>query len=483
MNFPMIRYVLSAVLRVEGLLFALPLITAAVYREWAVAPVYLVLLVGCVAVGQLFSKKPKDMALYQKDGYVIVAFAWILLSLVGALPFVLTGEIRGYIDALFEITSGFTTTGSSILKHVEVLTHASLFWRSFSHWIGGMGVLVFILMLMPGEGGTHMNLMRAESPGPNVSKFVPHVRGTAAILYKLYIGITGVQIVLLLLFGMPLFDTLCITFGTAGTGGFGILSASCADYTAAQQWIVAIFMILFGMNFSFYYLIFYQRKVRPAFRMQEIRGYLAVIGAAIVFITAQLMRQTDFYRHFLDALRAATFQVGSIITTTGYSTANFDLWPAASKWILVLLMFIGACAGSTGGGIKVSRVIILLKTIKKELFTLTHPRAVRKTMFDGHVVPHEVLRAINVFLAAYLMIFFLSVFAISLDGFSLETNFTAVAATINNIGPGLAGVGPAKNFAAFSAFSKLVLTFDMLVGRLELFPVLMLFMPATWRKS
>lgn len=401
----------------------------------------------------------------------------------GALPFVLTGEIRGYIDALFEITSGFTTTGSSILKHVEVLTHASLFWRSFSHWIGGMGVLVFILMLMPGEGGTHMNLMRAESPGPNVSKFVPHVRGTAAILYKLYIGITGVQIVLLLLFGMPLFDTLCITFGTAGTGGFGILSASCADYTAAQQWIVAIFMILFGMNFSFYYLIFYQRKVRPAFRMQEIRGYLAVIGAAIVFITAQLMRQTDFYRHFLDALRAATFQVGSIITTTGYSTANFDLWPAASKWILVLLMFIGACAGSTGGGIKVSRVIILLKTIKKELFTLTHPRAVRKTMFDGHVVPHEVLRAINVFLAAYLMIFFLSVFAISLDGFSLETNFTAVAATINNIGPGLAGVGPAKNFAAFSAFSKLVLTFDMLVGRLELFPVLMLFMPATWRKS
>lgn len=369
------------------------------------------------------------------------------------------------------------------MKHVEVLTHASLFWRSFSHWIGGMGVLVFILMLMPGEGGTHMNLMRAESPGPNVSKFVPHVRGTAAILYRLYIGITGVQIVLLLLFGMPLFDTLCITFGTAGTGGFGILSASCADYTAAQQWIVAIFMILFGMNFSFYYLIFYQRKVRPAFRMQEIRGYLAVIGAATVFITAQLMRQTDFYRHFLDALRAATFQVGSIITTTGYSTANFDLWPAASKWILVLLMFIGACAGSTGGGIKVSRVIILLKTIKKELFTLTHPRAVRKTMFDGHVVPHEVLRAINVFLAAYLMIFCLSVFAISLDGFSLETNFTAVAATINNIGPGLAGVGPAKNFAAFSAFSKLVLTFDMLVGRLELFPVLMLFMPATWRKS
>ena len=485
MNYAMIRYVLSWIAKVEAGLLILPLLIAAIYREWAVLPVYAAIVALCFAVGLITSKKPKDTEIYAKDGFAAVALLWIVLSVFGALPFVFTGEIPSFVDALFEIVSGFTTTGSSILKDVEALSHASLFWRSFSHWTGGMGVLVFILMFIPVKTGSQMNLMRAESPGPDVSKFVPRVRNTAKILYRIYLGMTLIEVVLLLVAGMPWFDALCITFGSAGTGGFAVLNSGLASYTPLQQWIVTIAMIAFGVNFSFYFLLLHRKK-KAAFRMQEVQFYFIIILAAIAFITVQLLWQNGVrpdLATFEEVLRAASFQVGSIITTTGFSTVDFNQWPSASKWVLVLLMFIGACAGSTGGGIKVSRVVILAKSIKRELILLAHPRTVRKVMLDGQVVPHDVLRSINVFIAAYLIIFGASVLIISLDGFSLETNFTAVAATLNNIGPGLDAVGPTSNFSAYSNISKIVLIFDMLAGRLEIFPMLMLFMPATWRRN
>lgn len=482
MNRAMIRYVTSWILRIEGLLLCSSIVIGLIYREFAVLPAYLIVIAGCEGIGFLLSKQPGDNRIYQKSGYITVALAWIVMSAVGALPFVLTGEIPNYIDALFEIVSGFTTTGSSILKDVEAVSHASLFWRSFSHWIGGMGVLVFILMFIPVKGGSQMNLMRAESPGPDVSKFVPRVHNTASILYKIYIGMTIGQIVCLLIARMPWFDTLCITFGSAGTGGFGILNSSCASYTPVQQWIITIAMIAFGVNFSFYFLLLY-RHPKEAFKMEEVRAYILIILASIAMITVQIFTRTDLYHHLSDAVRDAAFQVGSIITTTGFSTTDFNRWPSFSKWILVLLMICGACAGSTGGGMKVSRVIVLLKTLKKELLQIVHPRSVRKVMLDGETVEHTVLRSINVFTAVYFLIFGLSVLIISLDGFSMETNFTAVAATLNNIGPGLAGVGPASNFSAFSPFSKIILIFDMLAGRLEIFPMLLLFVPSIWQRS
>ena len=345
-----------------------------------------------------------------------------------------------------------------------------------------MGVLVFILMFIPVKGGSQMNLMRAESPGPDVSKFVPRVHNTASILYKIYLGMTLGQIFCLLIARMPWFDTLCITFGTAGTGGFGILNSSCASYTPVQQWIITIFMIAFGVNFSFYFLLLF-RKPKAAFKMEEVRAYGLIILTSVVLITVQIFSRTTLYHHLGDAVRDAAFQVGSIITTTGFSTTDFNRWPSFSKWILVLLMICGACACSTGGGMKVSRILVLLKTLKKELLQIVHPRSVRKVMLDGETVEHTVLRSINVFTAVYFLIFGLSVLIISLDGFSMETNFTAVAATLNNIGPGLAGVGPASNFSAYSPFSKIILIFDMLAGRLEIFPMLLLFVPSIWQRS
>ena len=478
MNYAMIRYILAWVLKVEGALLSLPCIIALIYQEKQ-GLIYIFCMAVCLAIGFLGTvKKPKNTEIYQKDGFASVAMAWVVISLFGAVPFVLTREIPSFIDALFEIVSGFTTTGASILTDVEALSHASLFWRSFSHWIGGMGVLVFILMLIPVKNGSQMNLMRAESPGPSVSKFVPRVRNTAILLYKIYISLTIVQIVILLITGLPWFDAMCISFGTAGTGGFGVLNASCGAYTSVQQWVIMIFMVLFGVNFTFYYL-FLCKKAGAAIRMEEVKTYLLVILVAIGIITWNI---SSMYSSISEALRHASFQVGSIITTTGFSTADFNLWPELSKYILILLMFIGACAGSTGGGIKVSRVLILLKTIRKELQGIAHPRSVKKIKIDGHPVEHETMRSINVFFITYMVIFAISLLLISFNEFALETNFTAVAATLNNIGPGMDLVGPASNYAAFGGFSKAVLIFDMLAGRLELFPVLLLFCPSTWKK-
>lgn len=480
MNYPVIGQVLRWILCTEGALMLLPCIISLIYREDQ-GMIYFALAILAIALGYLTGRrKVKNKAIYQREGFVAVGLSWVLLSLYGAIPFVLTGEIPCYVDAVFEIVSGFTTTGSSILSDVEALSHTSLFWRSFSHWIGGMGVLVFILMLIPtNRGGTQMNLMKAESPGPDVSKFVPRVRNTAIVLYKIYLGMTLIMIALLALTGMNWFHNLCITFGTAGTGGFGIINDSCASYTPIQQWIITLFMIAFGVNFGFYYL-FLITRFKEAFAMEEVRAYLGIILASGLAIAWQIR---DRFETLEEALRASFFQVGSIMTTTGYSSVDFDLWPSFSKCILVLLMIVGACAGSTGGGVKVSRVVLIVKSIFLELGQVLHPHGVQRMRMDGKTVDSKVLTSIYIFLITYFLIFFLSILVVSLDGFSFETNFTAVAATLNNIGPGLAGVGPTRNFYAYSHLSKLILIFDMLAGRLELLPMLILFYPRTWTKN
>ena len=398
--------------------------------------------------------------------------------MMGALPFVISGSIPHPVDALFETVSGFTTTGSSILSDVEALPKCMLFWRSFTHWVGGMGVLVFMLTILPMSGGYHMNLMRAESPGPSVGALVPTVKSTAKILYGIYICLSLLELLLLLVGKMPMFDALTLTFGTAGTGGFGIKNDSIGSYTTYQQTVITIFMILFGVNFNVYFL-FLLKKIRQGLKNEELRAYLGIILGAILLITVNIAGK--FGNPFL-AFHHAAFQVGSIITTTGYSTVDFNTWPTFSKTVLVLLMFIGASAGSTGGGIKVSRIVILAKSVKKELKQYLHPHSISKIKMDGKPVEHEVVRSINVFLIAYLLIYAVSILIVSLDNFDFTTTFTSVAATINNIGPGLDLVGPAANFGILSVPSKLVLIFDMLAGRLEIFPLLLLFVPDTWRK-
>lgn len=477
MNASMIRYILGYVLKIEAVLMLLPCLVALIYREqegWY----YLAVAAGGLLLGVLATwKKPVNSVFYLKEGCVSTALSWIILSLLGCLPFCLTGEIPSFTDALFETISGFTTTGASILSDVEALSHTSLFWRSFTHWIGGMGVLVFLLAIIPMSGGSNINLMRAESPGPSVGKLVPKMRYTAQILYLIYFGMTILEMVLLIIGKMPVFDAVTTSFGTAGTGGFGIKNDSITGYSSYVQWVVTIFMILFGVNFNAYYLLLFG-KIKKAFAMEEVRYYFLVILGAIVIIFTSLLRAGI---NVADSLRHAAFQVASIITTTGFSTADFDMWSQTCKTVLVLLMFVGACAGSTGGGIKVSRFVVLFKTVGKELNSYIHPKSIKKIKMEGKPVEHEVVRAINVYFITFMIIFSLSVFLISFEGNDLLTNFTAVTATINNIGPGLELVGPTKNFGFFSVFSKYVLMFDMLAGRLELFPLLILFHPAVWK--
>lgn len=477
MNSSIILYILGYVLKIESFLMLLPCVVAIIYRE-KFGLYYLGVAALCALLGLAMThRKPQNTVFYLKEGCVITALSWIFLSLFGCLPFVLSGDIPSFTDALFETISGFTTTGASILSDVESLSHCSLFWRSFTHWIGGMGVLVFLLAIVPMSGGSHINLMRAESPGPSVGKLVPKVKYTARILYGIYLALTVLEIIFLLAGGMPVFDALTTSFGTAGTGGFGIKNDSLMSYSNYLQWVVTIFMILFGVNFNAYYYILF-RNFKKAFSMEEVRCYFLIIIAAIGIIFMDII---DRSASAFDALTKVAFQVGSIITTTGFSTADFNLWPQTSKTILVLLMFIGACAGSTGGGIKVSRFVVLFKTIIKELNSYIHPKSIKKIKIDGKPVEHDVVRAINVYFIAFMIIFSISVFAISFEGKDLVTNFTAVVATINNIGPGLELVGPTQNFGGFTVFSKYVLMFDMLAGRLELFPLLILFHPIVWK--
>lgn len=479
MNYSMIFFIIGWVFIIEAALMAPSALVALLYSErsiWAfAAAIGLCLLLGV----PLVRKQPANKVFYAKEGCVTVSLSWIVMSLMGALPFVFSGVIPSIVDAMFETVSGFTTTGASILKDVEVLPRCMLFWRSFTHWIGGMGVLVFLLCLLPMSGGGYsMNLMKAESPGPSVSKLVPKVRSTAKLLYGLYVALSLLELTLLLLGSMPLFDALCTTFGTAGTGGFGIKNSSIGEYSAYIQSIVTIFMILFGINFNVYFLL-YMRKPKEALRCEEAGWYLAIIAASTLIITVFIRNS---FPDLATAFRHAAFQVGSIITTTGFSTVDFNVWPAVPRAILVLLMFIGACAGSTGGGIKVSRIVLLFRTMTREIGQIIHPHMVKKLKFEGRVVGQEVLRSVNAFMVAYVLIFAVSTLFVCLDGFDLVTSFTSVAATLNNIGPGLELVGPASNFSCFSDLSKIVLIFDMLAGRLEIFPLLVLFFRDTWKK-
>ena len=478
MNRPMIRKILGYVIAIEGVLMVLPVIVALIYREKN-GLYFLAAAIGCILLGiAMFWRKAKSQVFYLKEGCVATALSWIIMSILGCLPFCLSGQIPSFTDALFETISGFTTTGASVVNDVEALDNCMLFWRSFTHWIGGMGVLVFLLAIVPMQGGSHMNLMKAESPGPSVGKLVPKVRHTARILYAIYFGMTVIECILLLIGKMPVMDALCISFGTAGTGGFGIRADSCAGYSPYLQWVITIFMICFGINFNFYYYLLFC-QVKKAVSMEEVKTYLAVILAAVAIIFCELMRVGG---GALTHLREAAFQVGSIITTTGYATADFNLWSERCRVVLVLLMFIGACAGSTGGGIKVSRFVILVKTLGKELGSYIHPNSVKKIKMDGKPIEHEVVRAVNVYFITFILIFATSVFLVSFDDTDLITNFTAVAATINNIGPGLEMVGPCANFFHLSGFSKYVLMFDMLAGRLELFPLLILLHPTIWKQ-
>ena len=479
MNYSIVLYILGCVLKFESAFLVLPALVGLIYREHASVS-YLAVAVLCLILGVLLThKKPRSTNLYTREGFVAVALSWIIMSIFGAIPFVLTGDIPFYVDALFETISGFTTTGSSILTDVESISKASLFWRSFSHWIGGMGVFVFIMAILPMMGGSTMNLMKAESPGPSVSKLVPHVKDTAKILYGIYIAITICEATILRALGMPLFDSLTTTFGTVGTGGFGIRNDSIAGYSPAIQITITVFMILSGINYTAYFYIL-TGKIKELFKIEEVRWYLAIIFGSVAVITWNVR---SLYPTFSETLRHAFFQVGSIITTTGFSTIDFNLWPALSKTLLVTLMFIGACAGSTSGGIKVSRILILLKTIRKELSLIIHPRQVKKIRMDGHPVDHETLRSANVFLVVYFVLLLTSMLLISVDEFDFSTNFTSVVTVLNNIGPGLNLVGPTQNFSIFSPFSKFVLMFDMLAGRLELFPMMILLMPSTWKRK
>ena len=478
MNKAMIRYILGYVLSILALLLLLPCLVALIYQEMEGLHYLAVAAFGALLGYLMIRKKPEDTVFHLKEGCIATALSWIVMSLYGCLPFWISGEIPSFTDALFETISGFTTTGSSILSDVEALSHCALFWRSFTHWIGGMGVLVFLLAVIPLSGGSNMNLMRAESPGPSVGKLVPKVKHTARILYLIYLGMTILQVLFLLAGKLPLFDALTTTFGTAGTGGFAIKNDSMMSYTAYQQWVYTIFMALFGVNFNAYYLILFG-KFKKAFAMEEVRWYFIIIFCSTAFIFFQIMGN---YSTAFEALTHAAFQVSTIITTTGFATTDFNLWPAASRTVLVLLMFIGACAGSTGGGIKVSRCVVMVKSVVKEMGSYLHPNSVKKIKLDGKPVDHEVLRSINVFFITYMIIFAASVFLVSLEGCDMVTNFTAIAATLNNIGPGLAQVGPMMNFGSYSNPAKLVMIFDMLAGRLEIFPMLVFFMPDTWRR-
>lgn len=478
MNNSVIRYILGLVLRLLGFFLLLPCVVSLIYQDLE-GLYFIATAAGSYLAGFLLSRsRPADFHFGLKEGCIATALSWILMSLIGCLPFFFSGEIPSFFDALFETVSGFTTTGASILTDVEALSHTALFWRSFTHWIGGMGVLVFLLAVMPLSGGSGTNLMKAESPGPSVGKLVPKARQTARLLYLIYIGMTLAEIVLLLIGQVPAFDAVTISLGTAGTGGFGVRNSSCAEYSVYAQWVIAIFMMLFGVNFNMYYLILF-RRFRKALSMEEVRTYFGIIICSVAVITLTICHSVA---GIFSSITDAFFQVTSIITTTGYSTVNFDLWPQTARMILVFLMFTGACAGSTGGGIKVSRVVLLLKTVKKELVYYIHPKSIKKIHMDGKPIEHDVQRSTNVYFVTFFAIFVTSMFLISFEKTDLVTTFTAVTATMNNIGPGLSMVGPVENYGFFSNFSKVVLMFDMLAGRLELFPLLILLHPAAWKE-
>ncbi len=482
MNKRIIVYILGWVLVIEGAAMQIGTVTSLVYGEneclYFLIIGALSALVGVLAIK---IKKPKNMVLYQKSGYAATALSWVVLSLIGCLPFWISGEIPLFIDALYETVSGFTTTGATILSNVEGLSKGMLMWRSFLNWLGGMGVIVFLLAIIPKLGGQqNIYLMKAESPGPIVGKAVPHMRKYAALLYGIYLGMTVIEIILLLCGGMSFFDSVNTSFATAGTGGFGVRNANIAAYDSYYlQTVIAIFMLLFSINFTFYILLI-TRKFRQAFKLEELWVYIAIVAAAIIIIAVNI---SSMYPTAYDAFHQSLFYVSSIISTTGFGIGDVNQWPMLSKCVIIIITFIGAMAGSTGGGFKVSRILILGKEVKKEFALLVHPKNVKAVKLDGKTIDHNVMRTTSMFLVVYIAIFFISLLILAIENKDFITIFTAVAANLNNTGPGLGEVGPVGNFANFSVVSKLVLIFDMLAGRLELFPLLLLFSPKAWKKS
>lgn len=479
MNKTMIVYLLGWILNTTAALMLLPVSVSLYYGERS-GIYFIICSLFLFGVGWLLTRKrPKNTRFYAKEGLIITALSWLLLSVAGSMPFYLSGEIPRFVNALFECISGFTTTGASILHDVESLSHTMMFWRCFIQWIGGMGILVFMLAVIPLTGGQDLYLMRAESPGPNVSKLAPKVRKTASYLYVIYFALTVIETVCLLVAGLSLYDAVCTSFTTTSTGGFGVWNASLGAYSPTVQYVVAVFLFLSGFNYNFYFFIWIKR-LHEAFSIEEIKLYIGIFFAATAAIAVDITR---FGYPLSAGFRHAFLQVGSVMTTAGFSSADFDLWPSFSKNVLVLLMFVGGCAGSTCGGIKVSRILIYLKTVKKEIAHLCHPRNIKIIKIDDKPLPHDVLRSANIFLIVYVLLFVASVLLVSVDELDLVTNFTAVASALGNIGPGLSMVGPTCNFDVFSGFSKVVLMFDMLAGRLELFPMLVLFTPAAWKKQ
>ncbi|MCI8513872.1 MAG: TrkH family potassium uptake protein [Lachnospiraceae bacterium] len=481
MNFRLIFRVMGFVLRCEAGLLALPALVSAVYGEWDMFLVFLgVIAFSLLASGLMLLKKPSSMHLQAREGFFAVAMTWIVLACVGAFPFYFSGYFQGYIDCVFEAMSGFTTTGSTILTEVESLPKGILFWRSFTHWVGGMGILVFVLGIMPNMDPSSIQLMKAESPGPAPGKLVPKLKDTARLLYTIYFVMTAVQILLLCMVGMPFYDSVIHAMGTAGTGGFSSRNLSVGAYNnVPAEMIIAVFMLLFGVNFNIYYMTL-RRQWNGIKENEELRWYLIVVGTSILLIMWNILPMCS---SVWEAFRYSSFQVSSIITTTGYGTADFNLWPSLSRNILVVLMIVGACAGSTGGGIKVSRLIILFKSLKREISRVLHPNLVKRVKMEGRAISDEIVRNTLVFFFAYILIVVFSILLVSLDGYDLVTSATSVFATISNIGPGLELVGPVGNFSMFSGFAKLVLTFCMLAGRLEIFPVLIVFSPRAWRRD
>jgi len=482
MNFRVVFNIIGKVLCVVAV-FMLPALIISLFMRERAAAVGFAVSVGVTALAGvgLALLKPKRSDIFAREGLITVGLAWIFVSLLGALPFLISGAIPNYIDCVFETVSGFTTTGATILGDVECLPRGILYWRSFTHWLGGMGVLVFLLILNPmadKNSGEAMHLLRAESPGIKASKLVPRMRDSAGILYRIYIFMTVLEAVLLLAGGMPLFDTVCLTFGTAGTGGFGVLNDSVASYSPYCQWVITVFMLLFGVNFNVYFLLLI-RKFKKALKNEELITFALIVLASIVIISINISR---YFSGLGETVRAAAFQVASIISTTGFTTVDFNLWPELSRTILVALMFCGACAGSTGGGAKVIRIIISFKAARRSIYKTMHPNSVRIVHVDGERIDDATVSAVGAYMLAYIILFTAAVLLVSLDGMSFETNFTAVAACLNNIGPGLGGVGAVENYSAFSWFSKIVLALSMLIGRLEVYPILLLFTPSVWRK-
>ena len=482
MNVKMMGKFLSQIIAIEAVFMIPALVISLCYGESAAVAgfAWTLVIMAAVAGGLFYGCRKAGRLFGAREGLVCVGFSWIALSLLGCLPFVFSGNIPRFIDALFETVSGFTTTGASVVPSVEAMDKGMLYWRSFSHWLGGMGVLVFLLAIIPGskEAGFTMHLLRAESPGPNVGKLVPRMRKTATILYLIYIGMTLANVVFLLFGRMPLFDAICTAFGTAGTGGFGIKNDSMASYSPYIQNVTTVFMLLFGVNFSCYYLLLL-RQFKDVFKDEELRLYWAIVAASVLLIVLNIRHM---YPTLEETVRHAAFTVSTIITTTGFATTDFDLWPAFSKAVILFLMVVGACAGSTGGGLKIARLLLLMKSLRRNISQILNPRKVQVIRNNGAPVSEKILDNTNAYLAAYVCMIVLSFILISFDNFSVGTNFSAVLACFNNIGPGLEAVGPTCNYSAYSSFSKLVLSADMLAGRLEIFPILLLFSRSTWKR-